>query len=242
MHGLDEHAVRRPGLQKTAGVEHGDVFARAGHDGDIVRDHDARDAHLLLQPDDLIEDLVLRDDVQRGGRLIHDQKLRVEEQAHGDAHALHHAAGELMRIEMEDSWRQIDQRQHSLHGLARRGPRGVRPVTQINVGNERADAVDGAQGVHGLLEHDCQLLPSHGRERRMVHREQIPAVQNRLTGDSGASRREQPQNGHDERRLAGAGFADDAERFALFDLQRDVVDGVDVPAAGMIGHRYVFQR
>ena len=108
-------------------------------------------------------------------------------------------------------------------------------MTQINVGNERADAVDGAQGVHGLLEHDCQLLPSHGRERRMVHREQIPAVQNRLTGDSGASRREQPQNGHDERRLAGAGFA-------VFDLQRDVVDGVDVPAAGMIGHRYVFQR
>ena len=41
-------------------------------------------------------------------------------------------------------------------------------------------------------------------------------------------RGDQPQDGEAERRLAGAGFADDAERLAGAQLQRQPVDRLDV--------------
>ena len=44
-----------------------------------------------------------------------------------------------------------------------------------------------------------------------------------------ARRRDQPQNGETERRLARAGFADDAERLALAQFNADAVDRLDVP-------------
>ena len=44
----------------------------------------------------------------------------------------------------------------------------------------------------------------------------------------GPSRRNQPQDGEAERGLAGAGFADDAERLALAHLDADAVDRLDV--------------
>ncbi len=41
-------------------------------------------------------------------------------------------------------------------------------------------------------------------------------------------RGDQPQQRQPERGLAGAGFADDAERLALADRDADAVDGLDV--------------
>ena len=52
----------------------------------------------LLQVADQLQDLRLRRDVERGGRLVGDQQLRLERQRHGDHRALALAAGELMRI------------------------------------------------------------------------------------------------------------------------------------------------
>ncbi len=45
-----------------------------------------------------VEDLRLDGDVQRRGRFIGDQHLRIAGQRHGDHHALPHAAGQLVRI------------------------------------------------------------------------------------------------------------------------------------------------
>ena len=44
-----------------------------------------------------LEHLRLHRDVERGGRLVGDQDLRLAEQRHGDHHALPHAARELVR-------------------------------------------------------------------------------------------------------------------------------------------------
>ena len=44
------------------------------------------------------QDLPLHHHVERGGRLVHDDDLRLECQRHPDHHALAHAAGELVRV------------------------------------------------------------------------------------------------------------------------------------------------
>ena len=51
-----------------------------------------------LQVGEQVEDLRLDGDVERGGRLVGDQQLRVVGQRHRDHGALPHAAGELVRV------------------------------------------------------------------------------------------------------------------------------------------------
>ena len=45
-----------------------------------------------------VENLRLNRDVERGGRLVGDEQLRLARQRHRDHHPLAHPAGELMRI------------------------------------------------------------------------------------------------------------------------------------------------
>ena len=52
----------------------------------------------VLQRAHEIEDLRLDGHVERGGRLVGDQELRVAGQRHRDHRALAHAAGQLVRI------------------------------------------------------------------------------------------------------------------------------------------------
>ena len=68
----------------------------------------------LPQAVDQVEDLGLDRDVQRGGRLVGDQQLRLAGQRHGDHHPLAHAAGELVRVVVEPlrGPRDADQPQH----------------------------------------------------------------------------------------------------------------------------------
>ncbi len=47
---------------------------------------------------DQLGDLRLDRDVQRGAGLVGDQQIRLAQQAHGDHHALAHAAGVFVRI------------------------------------------------------------------------------------------------------------------------------------------------
>ena len=51
----------------------------------------------LLQRHQQVQDLRLDGDVERGGRLVGDQQLRIAGDRHGDHDALAHAAGQLMR-------------------------------------------------------------------------------------------------------------------------------------------------
>ena len=47
---------------------------------------------------DLLQDLALHDDVERGRRLVHDHELGLERERHRDDHALAHPARELVRV------------------------------------------------------------------------------------------------------------------------------------------------
>ena len=49
------------------------------------------------------EDLGLHGDVQRGGGLVGDQQPRLAGECQGDGHALGHAAGDLVRVGLQDA-------------------------------------------------------------------------------------------------------------------------------------------
>ena len=98
MPGLVEQFVERCLLDLAPGIHHHHPVGVLRDDAHVVRDQDHRGAEGLLQLAHQLEDLRLDRHVERGGRLVGDQHLRVARQRHRDHHPLAHAAGQLMRI------------------------------------------------------------------------------------------------------------------------------------------------
>ena len=88
----------RAGLDDLAAVHDVDAVAETGDDAQVVSDEDHRRAEFLLFLLDQLQNLRLHGDVERRGRLVSNQDIRLGDQRHGDHHALAHAAGELVRI------------------------------------------------------------------------------------------------------------------------------------------------
>ena len=68
------------------------------HQADVVADQDHRGAELGLHPAERFHDLPLYDHVERAGRLIGNDHFRPQTDRDGDAGALLHAAGQLVRV------------------------------------------------------------------------------------------------------------------------------------------------
>ena len=72
------------------------------HDVDVVRHQDVAQAIFLLQLGKQLEHLLLDSDVERAGRLVEHHDLRLDDQRPRDGDALPLAAGELVRIAVEE--------------------------------------------------------------------------------------------------------------------------------------------
>ena len=101
-------------LDLAAGIHDHHPLRDLGHHAEIVGDQHDGGADAVLQVAHQVEDLRLDGDVERRGRLVGDQQLRVAGQRHGDHHPLAHAARELVRIFAHPArrLRDADQRQH----------------------------------------------------------------------------------------------------------------------------------
>ena len=88
-------------LDDLALLHDADAVGELAHDAEIVGDEQHRHAEPLLRFLQQFQDLRLHRDVERGGRLVGDQQIRLVRQRHGDHHALALAAGKLMRIGAE---------------------------------------------------------------------------------------------------------------------------------------------
>ena len=84
-------------LDDAAGIHHQDAVGEVEDRADVVADEEHREALLRLEPAHVLEDRVLHDDVEAGGRLVEEDELRVEGQGQREVDALLHAAGELVR-------------------------------------------------------------------------------------------------------------------------------------------------
>ena len=90
-------------LDDAAGVHHEDAVAERRDEAEVVADEDQ--AHAALG-DEAVEDaehLELDGNVERRGRLVGDQEVGLGDQHHRDHRALAHAAGELVRVGVEDA-------------------------------------------------------------------------------------------------------------------------------------------
>ena len=103
-----EHRLGRADLDQLALLHHADAMGEAAHQVQVVGDEQQRHAELGLQRVEQRQDLRLDGDVERGRRLVADQKLRLAGQRHGDHGALALAARELMRIAVDASLRLRD--------------------------------------------------------------------------------------------------------------------------------------
>ena len=118
-----EHIGRLALLDDLAGVHDIHAIRHVPHDAKIVRDEQHGHAALPLQRLEQIENLRLDGDVERSGRLVGDQQVRLVGQRHGDHHALALSAGELMGIGVEPllGLCQTDLAQQLQHALAHGG-------------------------------------------------------------------------------------------------------------------------
>ena len=81
----------------------GDVVGHISDDGHVVGDEEDRNALVLCQGAQQVEDPRLDSDVERGGGLVGDEDRWVAGHGQGDAGALQLAAGELVGIGAGDA-------------------------------------------------------------------------------------------------------------------------------------------
>ena len=224
------------GLDEPAGVHDGHPVAEFDHERHVVRDEQDREPELALQILDLGHDLLLHDDVERRGGLVHDQQRGTQRRRHRDDDALPHAPGELVRICAQAIVRDADEVKQ-LVAAAQGLLLGEPLVGRIDVGDLVADRHDGVERVHRALEHHRHLPPAERTQFVRAQREHVCAAEpDRSTRDD---RRvaQQPQDGVRDRRLAAAGLSGQAEHLALTDGEAHAVDG-----AHRTGIRHVFHR
>ena len=101
--GVAQDGVERAGFDQPAAAHHGDAIGDLGDHAHVMGDEQHCGAVIALQVADQGQDLLLRGDVERRGRLVGDQQFRFEHQRHRDHDALALAAGQTVRIGSEDT-------------------------------------------------------------------------------------------------------------------------------------------
>jgi hypothetical protein len=86
-------------------VHHEHVRRHGPDDPKVVRDQYDRHSPALVETTKGSKYGHLRDNVQRGGRLISDQQIRIRRHRDGNANPLTHAATKLMRIAFQNPLR-----------------------------------------------------------------------------------------------------------------------------------------
>ena len=205
--GLDDLA----GIHNHQAVEHGDRRQTVG-DGD--------DGAALHETVELLLDDRLHFGIERRGRLVEDEDRRVLENEAGDGDALALAARELdaaladQRV-VAGAATLIDQVRDEIAGLGAAG--GFGDLVVGGLGPAIADVVaNGAMEERGVLRDDADL-------RAQAFLRDLGDV---LAVDEDATPLEvvEAQQQIDQRRLAGAGAADQPDPFTGLDGERQMVD------------------
>ena len=176
---------------------------------------------------DLLQDLPLHDDVERGRRLVHDHELRVERERHGDDHALAHAARELVCVGARAALVDADEVEQLAGALERVALRDVL-VRAHHVDELVADAHHRVERVHRALEDHRDVAPAVLAQLLRALRDQVVAAEEDAAADDLGRRAQHLHDAVRDRRLAAAGLAGEAEDLAGGDRQVDAVDRDDV--------------
>ena len=235
MPGIVEQRLDAGFLDLLAGIHHDDALRGLRDHAEIVGDQDQPGAEFLLQIDDQRQDLGLDRDVERGGRLVRDQQRRPAGQRHRDHGALAHAAGELVRILLRPAFGlgNPDQAQH-FDRLAPRLPcasssdaGGPLSVIWSPIRITGLSEVIGSWKIIEMRLPRIARISASSRPSRSV-----PSSVNGAADDPARRIRHQPHDRQRGHALAAAGLADDGQRLAAANAERDVVDRLEQPRIG----------
>ena len=191
-----------------------------------------------------LQDLGLGGDVERGGRLVGDQQLGLVDERHRDHRPLAHPAGELVRVVVDAplGLRMPTSPSSSIARCRRRR------LGDVAVGLDRlddlvADPVEGVKRGERVLEDHRDLVAADRRscsslDRRAGLRPRTALVPE-IAAFGAAGEAEDRQVGD---ALAAAGLADDPERLARLDRERDAVDRLDDAVLGLEADPQIVDR
>ncbi len=219
--------VRRALLHDPARVHDRSVCAGLSDDRQVVRDEDEREAELVRQVREELQDLGLHHHVERGRRLVGEENTGVAGERHCDRGPLAHPAGELVRVALRPIRRDAD-RLEELADPRRRFLSAREAVELHRLGDLLADTPNRVERVHRALEHHGDVPPAVRRDGLLAAGEHVRAVEQDPAGDRGGGR-QQPHQREDGRGLAAAGLADHAEPHPRVDRERHALHGVQRP-------------
>ena len=145
-----------------------------GHHAHVVGDEDDAHVHFFLELADQLQDLGLDGDVQGRGGFVGDQQLRLARQRHRDHDALAHAAGQLVRITVENGAGLGDAHpfEHAQRLGARRGR--VQPLVQLQrLGDLVAGRETRVERGHRLLKDHGHVGAAHALQRAVGRVDQV---------------------------------------------------------------------
>ena len=206
-------------------AEHHDTIRHLHGLLDVVRHDEHRlDGTLIAAPhlEHLVAQVLGRQHIQCGERLVHEQRIGLHHQGPCDAHALAHAAGELLRVRVLESVQSdgVDGLQCSATALLARHAAGLQPQFHIRLHREPRHQREG-------LEHESHSGIRAGDVGAAV-------------GDGTARRGYQARQDAQERGFSGAGPAQDRHDLALMQGEGDVAQhGQLFTALGTVGLAHV---
>ena len=209
-------------LDQPAQVHHADPVADVAHHGEVVGDEEVGQAAAALQVLHDVEHLGLDGDVERRGRLVADEELRLGRQRAGDRDALALAARELVREAPAVRGRQAHGGEQFGHpGLQRRGPLHQRVLAQRLADDVQHRPARVEAGVRVLEDHlhAPAQLPAGCAAQRRRH------VLARIAHAAPAGRVQAHQQPRD-RALATTRFAHQRQGAAARDREADAIDRV----------------
>ena len=235
MQGMIEQPAHRGLLDGPAGVHHQDPIGGLGDHPHVVGDHHDRHAELVAQIHQQFEDLCLDGHIQRGRRLIGDQQPRAADQRDRQHDALTLAAGQLMRIigHARSGGGDSDLLQH-LDGAGETILLGQAFMRADRFHDLLANGEDRVQRGHRFLENHCDAGATQTLHRAVGQFQKILSLElDAAAADAGRRAWQQAHDGQRGDAFAAAGFADDAEDFALLQAEGNVFDGGHLAAAGL---------
>ena len=223
-------------LDHLAAPQHHDPVGDLGDDGEVVGDVERRRAMLADELAEGGETFDLGRHVERGGRFVEDEDVGLGDHRHRRHHPLKLSAGNLMGIARAD---RLGARQIELLEQADRLGLRLRPRQHAVPDRRLADLLHQRMGG---IERGRRALGDIGDLRSAQRAPLVEAdgadvgvAEDDVAADDMAVAARIAHRGEADRRLAGAGFADEADHLAAPQLQRHVVDQ-HRPVAGVGAH------
>ena len=140
-------------FDQAAGVHDGYAIGDVRDDGEVVRDEEHRQSKFVAKVVEQVENLLLDGDIKRSSGFVGNEQLRAVDDGHGDHDTLAHSSRNLVRIAAGSLLRVGDGNvAHAFDGSAPGFGFRDTVVSEHGFGNLVADAHDGVEGGHGLLE------------------------------------------------------------------------------------------